>query len=340
MSSSVFKKTGIAILTFILAPVFTFAADIEYITVEKKPVMQNRQFDGVVEAVHQGTVAAQTSGRVITVHVDVNDKVNKGDVLLDISKTEQTAALDAANANLSSAIARNDDAQSQLERYKQLYPKGAISRQQMDSSIANAKSARAAVKAAQASVESAKQSLGYTSIRAPYDGIVTERLVEMGETVSVGMPLLSGYGTHPLRLTFDIPQQYRDSIKDIAQFTVETSTGEKIQPESFQVYPYANKQTHSFTIRLLLPDDATDQYKLVPGLWLKANINTGESLLMMVPKSSVMTRGELSSVYRLSGNKEILNPIRVGQQVGDQVEVLSGLELGDHIVKNAYRLER
>lgn len=338
MGSSNKKYLSLFFVCCLFAPLASVAADVPSYTVVKQTVPTVLMMDGVVEAVNQGTVAAQTSGRVIGISADVNDQVKKGDVLLEISKTEQTAALDAANANLSSALARNDDAQNQLVRYKQLYPKGAISRQQMDSAIANAKSATAAVKAARAAVKQAKESLGYTSIRAPYEGIVTQRHVELGETVSVGMPLLSGYGTHPLRLTLDIPQQYRDRITSAEQFALILPNGKKVSPTDFQIYPYANPQTHAFTIRLTLPDSVTDAAQLVPGLWLKSQINIGERSLIMIPKSAVIVRGELCTVYRLSEGKQVLNPIRTGQTFGDEVEVLSGLEIGDHIVADAYKL--
>lgn len=339
MGSSSKKLLPLFFIYCLFAPFASVAADdVSSYTVEQQTIPSSLTFDGIVEAVNQGTVAAQTSGRVIGINVDVNDRVKKGDALLEISRTEQTAALDGANANLSSAIARNDDAQSQLKRFRQLFPKGAISRQQMDSAIANAKSASAAVTAARASVKRAKESLGYTNILAPYEGIVTQRHVEMGETVSVGMPLLSGYGTHPLRVTLDIPQQYRDRVNSVEQFSIMLPDGQKVTPESFQIFPYANLNTHAFTIRLTLPDTATDSAKLVPGVWLKSQVNIGERSLILIPKSSVIVRGELCTVYRLSEGKQILNPIRTGQAFGDEVEVLSGLEIGDQIVKDAYQL--
>ncbi|MCE0495388.1 efflux RND transporter periplasmic adaptor subunit [Vibrio salinus] len=322
----------------LLTPLFSFAENDSLYKVEKQIVPVYLPLDGTVEAVNQGTVAAQTSGRVIGINVDVNDKVKKGAVLLEISRTEQTAVLDSARAGLTSAIARNDDAQSQLKRFRQLFPKGAISRQQMDSAIASAKSAGAAVKSAEAAVKRAKESLGYTNIRAPYDGIVTKRHVELGETVSVGTPLLSGYGTHPLRIALDIPQQYRNRIHSADQFSVVLPSGKKVSPLDYQIFPYADVRTHAFKIRLTIPDSATNSEQLVPGIWLKLNVQIGQNELMLIPKSSVVVRGELSSVYRLSDQKRMLNPVRTGQEFGDDVEVLSGLEPGDEILQDAYRL--
>ncbi|WP_159146051.1 efflux RND transporter periplasmic adaptor subunit, partial [Klebsiella pneumoniae] len=110
-------------------------------------------------------------------------------------------------------------------RYRQLFPKGAISKDEMDSAEARARSADAAVKSAQAAVEQAKESLGYTNITAPYDGIVTQRMVELGETVAPGTPLLRGFSLDELRVETEIPQRYQPYVADVSQFTVRTAQG-------------------------------------------------------------------------------------------------------------------
>lgn len=294
------------------------------------------ELDGVVQAVNQGTVAAQTSGRIVGLYVDVNDLVKKGTVLLEISATQQSASLDAANAQLSSAIAQNRDAQSQVKRYRLLFPKGAISREQMDSAEARSKSTAAGVKAAQAAVEQAKDALGYTSVKAPYDGVVTQRFVELGETVAPGTPLLSGYGLHQLRVETHVPQRYQAKVNNVEQFQVNTPDGDALWPTKYNLFSYADPQSHTFTIRLDLPALAKG---VLPGMWVKTDFNYGSREALIVPKDSVIRRGELSAVYRWVDDHSVLNPIRLGQDYGSYVEVLSGLELGDEIVSKAISLE-
>ncbi len=160
------------VTTAVLATSSVLAAShSDVFTVKFQSMPQVIQLDGVVAVVNQGTVAAQTSGRVIGVNVDINDQVEQGRVLLEISDVQQSASLQAAQAQLASAEAQNRDAQAQLQRYRQLFPKGAISRGQMDSAEAAAKSSAAAVKSATAAVAQAKESLDYTNITAPYAGV-------------------------------------------------------------------------------------------------------------------------------------------------------------------------
>ncbi len=95
----------------------------ERFTVKTESISQIVELDGVVQPVNQGSLAAQTSGRVVGLYVDVNDFVKKDQVLLEISAVQQSAALDAAQAQLASATAQNREAQAQLNRYRQLFPK-------------------------------------------------------------------------------------------------------------------------------------------------------------------------------------------------------------------------
>jgi RND family efflux transporter MFP subunit len=305
-------------------------------TVKQDTIPNVIELDGVVQAVNQGTVAAQTSGRIMGIYVDINDLVKKDTVLLEISATQQSASLDAANAQLASAVAQNSEAQAQLKRYRLLFPKGAISREQMESANARANSASAAVKAAQAMVAQAKDSLGYTSVKAPYDGVVTQRFVELGETVAPGTPLFSGYGLKQLRVETHIPQRYQADVNEVDQFQVHTPKGDLLYPTKYSLFSYADPQSHTFTIRLDLPEQANN---LLPGMWLKTDFNYGSRQALVVPKEAVIRRGELSSVYRWVDEHSVLNPVRLGQDFGSYVEVLSGLELDDLIVSKAVSLE-
>ncbi len=304
--------------------------------VKSESLAQIVQLDGVVQPINQGTVASQTSGRIVGLNVDVNDYVKKGTVLLEISAVQQSASLDAAQAQLASAIAQDREAQAQVKRYRQLFPKGAISQDVMDSAEARARSASAAVKSAQAAVAQAKESLGYTSVTAPYDGVVTQRHVELGETVAPGTPLVSGFSIDKLRVETEIPQRYQPAVSDVAQFEVVSPQGERILPTQYSLFSYADPQSHTFKIRLNLPEDIST---FVPGMWVKTEFHYGNRDTILIPNSSVVRRAELSSVYRIQDESRVLNPVRLGQTYGDYTEVLSGLEEGDVISTTALNAE-
>lgn len=287
------------------------------------------ELDATVEAVNRGTLSAQTSGRIVAVNADVNDIVNRGDVLLEISAEQQSASLDAALAQLNSANAQNIKAMAQVKRYRELFPKGAISRERLDSAEAEARSSIAEVKQATAAVAQAKESLGYTSIRAPYTGVVTQRHVELGETVAPGSQLMTGFSLSPLRVVTEIPQRYRGKVEDASQFSITTLNGETLQPYEAKLFNYAHEKSRAFRLRLELIEQPQN---LLPGEWVKVVFTHDEKPSIQIPASAVIRRGELSVVYRVEGEKVAMNPVRVGQLHNGQLEVLSGLEVGDEIV--------
>ncbi|MCL9776308.1 efflux RND transporter periplasmic adaptor subunit [Vibrio methylphosphonaticus] len=290
------------------------------------------ELDGTVEAVNRGTLSAQTSGRIVAVNADVNDMVKQGDVLLEISAQQQSASLDAALAQLNSANAQKNKAIAQVKRYRELFPKGAISKERLDTAEAAARSSLADVKQATAAVTQAKESLGYTSITAPYTGIVTKRHVELGETVAPGSQLITGFSLSPLRVVTEVPQRYRNDVSGVSQFTITTLNGETLEPYEAKLFNYAHHQSRTFRLRLELLEQPA---KLLPGEWVNIAFHYDEIPTLLVPKSSVIQRGELSVVYRVDGAKVTMNPIRVGQQHNDQLQVLSGLEVGDEIISDA-----
>lgn len=289
------------------------------------------ELDGTVEAVNRGTLSAQTTGRIVAVNADVNDIVNQGDVLLEISAEQQSASLDAAIARLNSANAQNVRATAQVKRYRELFPKGAISRERLDRAEAEARSAIAEVKSAKAAVAQAKESLGYTSIKAPYTGVVTQRHVELGETVAPGSQLITGFSLSPLRVVTEIPQRFRAQVKDADQFTIHSLDGQTLEPYEAKLFNYAHQQSRAFKLRLELLEDPKH---ILPGEWVKVAFRYGQKQAILIPEGAVIRRGELSVVYRVDGNKVEMNPIRVGLAYDSKLEVLSGLEVGDEIVSD------
>lgn len=303
----------------------------EIYQVKVRQVDSTIKLSGTVEAVNKGTLSAQTSGQIVAVNVDVNDHVEKGDVLLEISAKQHSAVLNAAIAQLNSSNAQSKLAQAQVKRYRDLFPAGAISKERLDEAEAEARSVRAAVKAATASVNQAKESLGYTQITAPYTGIITQRFVELGETVSAGSKLITGFSLSPLRVVTEVPQKYHRDVRTHEQFTLTDQNGNIFFTHEVKKFNYANSESRAFKVRLELMNE---QEQLYPGSWITVTFAHSQRSLLVIPKSAVIQRGELSMVYRKIGKKIQMNPVRLGQVQGDFIEVLSGIEDGDNIIHN------
>ena len=289
--------------------------------------------EATLEAVNESTISAQTSGAVKAVHFDVNDRVKAGALLIEIDNTQQQAALAQAKANQAQAEAQNEDAQILLKRNKRLLKQGSISQGQYDSTVAQAKSAEAAVEAAKAAVRQAKEQLSYTLVKAPYGGIVKGRMVEVGELVNPGQPMMSGLALQPLRAIADVPQRLASQYQgdDSVQVVV---NGQPVDAGKVTLYPYADTQHHSIRLRAELPANA--DVKAIPGMWAKVRLQTGKRNTLLIPESAVIERSELTAVYVMDGNTPKLRQVRLGNDHQDQREVLAGLREGEQLILDGY----
>ncbi|QCG48783.1 efflux RND transporter periplasmic adaptor subunit [Aeromonas schubertii] len=305
----------------------------EMVTLQAEPVARWLTLDGRVEPINQGTVAAQTSGRVVRMLVDVNDRVETGAPLLEISGNEQSAAVEGAKARLARAQAQQSEADRQLTRFQALSVKGVVTRSQLDNAQAAALAARAEVKAADAALVQAREAFGYTRILAPYGGVVTARHVELGETVVPGTPLLSGLSLDALRVESELPQSLLGSAALQSDAIEVLLPGGAIQPLRIKRFDYADPQSHTFRLRLDLPER---QAGVLPGMWVKVRVRLGERNALMIPAGALLRQGELSAVYLRHGEAWTLTPVRVGESEGERVEILAGLKAGDRIAADAW----
>lgn len=291
-----------------------------------------RAWDGVVEAVQAADLSAQTTGRVAEIGVDVNDVVSAGQVLLRLTAVEQQAGAEAARAQLRSAEAAAREATANYDRYAALGEKQYVSRLQFDQAKAARDAAIAARDAARAQLAQAAQHADYTVVRAPFAGIISARNVEPGESIMPGQSLLSLYAPGALRIELYVPQDDAQSIRAAGRAKVHFGEGRSVDAAAVTVFPAADPDTHSVTVRVMLPDL---QQALRPGVTAKVLFPIGAGAgAPMIPSSAIVQRGELSAVYVLADGRLFMRQLRLGRASGDRTEVLAGLKPGDVVASN------
>lgn len=302
--------------------------DIELIAVAPDSAVRERVWDGVVEAVHSATLSAQTSGRVLELPFDVNDYVKAGDVVVRFTDVEQQSAQRQARAALAAAQAAASEAESEFKRVSEIYERRLVSRAQLDQATARRDATRAQLESAQAAVKAASETLDYTVVRAPYSGIVTQRFVEIGETVRPGQPLVAGLSLDRLRLQVRVPQSDVEAIRGNGRAILLLEDGRRIEAEKVTVFPYADPATHSFSVRVDLPEAETG---LSPGMAAKVAFVVGEDARLLLPASSLVKRSEVTAAYVVGETGLALRQLRLGHRIGDRIEVLSGLSAGEQV---------
>lgn len=305
---------------------------LESVSVERSELQEMVRLDGVIEAVQQSTVSAQTSGTVVRLPFDVDDSVPAGALIVQLEDSEQQSRVAQAQAALSEARSGLQDARQQFERIEAVHERGLVSRQEYDQAKNSLDAAGARVERAEASLAEARQQLEYTRIEAPYGGIVTERHVELGESVSPGQPLLSGLTLEQLRVAVNLPQRYADLARTERKALVTLTDGRVLETGEMTFYPYADPSTHTFRLRMRLnePDGS-----LFPGMLVKVSVPVASREALWIPAQSLIHRSELRAVFVLDDqDRPRLRQIRTGIERDGRIEVLSGLDEGERIVSN------
>ncbi|MCB1802713.1 MAG: efflux RND transporter periplasmic adaptor subunit [Gammaproteobacteria bacterium] len=320
-----------ALVAFALSTLtFTaFAAELQAAAVARVDLPRVYRLDGIAEAVNRSTVSAQTAGRVTEVSFDVDDFVRAGDVIVRIEDSQQQAALAQAEANLQAATARRVDALKEFTRIKGVFDKGAVAKADLDRASAALKETRAAEQAADAAREQARQELDYTVVKAPYNGIVTERMIEVGETAQPGKPLMSGLSLDRMRISVDVPQNLVDSIR--REGKAQAQINERwIAAQSVTVFPVADPRSDTFKVRLELPEGTQGVF---PGMYVKVGFVAGVDSSLVIPLSAIVLRSEVVGVYIVDEAGAVrFRHVRLGSPAGpDHVSILAGLHEGEMV---------
>lgn len=337
----VVKKPGFVAYLMLAASVqaagLAVAAPMTVASVQYREVAQTYSGEGLVEATRQSTVSAQIGGRVKEINFDVGDRVNKGQVILRIDEREAEQALAGSQAQVMQAQANAQNAKASYERSRQLFAQKFISQAALDKAQADYRVAVAQAAASAAGAGQASLARGYTAVIAPYAGVVAARLVEMGEMVMPGKPLMTGFDPSGMRVVVSVPQYKLAEIGAKPEAMVELpSLNRRIKAAYSTVQPLADVRTHSTQVRVYLPANEAGVY---PGMFVRVHFVVGKASKLVVPASAVLHRSEVVAVYVVDEKGAVrLRQIRVGA-VADEglIEVLSGLKAGEKVALDPVR---
>lgn len=288
--------------------------------------------EATVEAVRQSTVSAQVAGRITAVNFDVGDHVKAGQVIVRIDPSELSQAVAGSRAQVAQAEAQLVNAKANYERQAQLFQQKFISQAALDRATSEYRAAQAAAQAARAGAGQTSTVRSYTTLTAPFSGVVMARHVEVGEMASPGKPLMTGFDPDDLRVVANIPQYQLAEVQKAAKASVEIPSLNKwIEARGITVLPSADTATHTVKVRLDLPAGASDG--IIPGIYARAYFATGEARKLVIPNAAVLRRSEITAVYVVGANNRVsLRQVRLGDATPKgEVEVLAGLNPGDLI---------
>jgi membrane fusion protein, multidrug efflux system len=324
-----FRRSILTLNLLVLGISISQADGIEFEAAQLKEVATTYMLEGLVEAEQRTTISAQTSGVVKKIHFDVDDFVGKDEVVVEIDDKQQKASLKQAQAAEKEAEAKLQEAQSEFNRVSEVYKKNVVSKSVFDTASAALKTARARLESSQAATSKAKEQLEYTKVRAPYSGILTSRMVEPGETVNVGRELVSGVSLEKLRVLTHVPQSIIREVRD-RHYAIVVTEDSEIVSSDMTFFPFADPLTHSFALRVRLPQTGND---LLPGMHVKIALEVGRENKTVIPFNAVAFRGEVTGIYVLENDKLHFRHVRLGRRLeNNEVVVVAGVTPGDLVV--------
>ena len=299
---------------------------------------------GTVRASQTSQISSQMMGNIVEVRAREGDRVARGQVLAVIDDAQPRAALDLAGAGQRAAqqqaVASESDfhlAEATFQRYQNLFDKKSASPQEFDEIKARFQGAQArrdmshaAEAQAQAAIDEARTAQEQSRVRAPFDGVVTEKKVDAGTLASPGTPLFTLEDPHHYRLEASVDEGDLGLLRTGQPVTVHIDAlNVDLAGKVSQVVPAVDSATRSSVVKIELPANP----RLHSGLFGRARISRGEKSAVLVLHSAVVERGQLQAVYVVDGSGiAALHYITLGSLQGDQVEVLSGLDGNEKLV--------
>ena len=322
----------IALALFAVSAAAAAQPALDVIRVAPRPVAQTVAVEATVEAVKQATLGSQVAGRIVDLPVKAGDTVRAGQVLARIDARAADAAVSASRSQLAEAEANLANAKRVHERNKALAAQKFVSQAAVDQSESAYQAALAQVEAVRANAGSAAVARDWTTIVAPYAGVVGETLAEMGDMATPGKPIVTVFDPGEMRAVASVPQATLAKAKlDGARVDL-PALATTLTPVRATVVPLADARSHTSRVRFDLPPAEG----LVPGQYARVRLPVGVATMLAVPASALLRRGEVTGVYVIDDKgAPRLRQVRTGEPVGDdEIEILAGLAAGETIAAN------
>lgn len=309
------KISFVKILLTVLALPVSLASAIETVVVAPASRPVTEEVVGSVRTRVRSTIEAKVSGRISEMPVILGQKVKSGELLAKIDAREIQARLEQAEA-------QSEQASRDLERVRTLAQKQVASKQELDAAEARARVTEAAHR-------EARTMLGYVNVTAPFDGVVSRRLAEVGDLAAPGKPLLEIEDRGALRFEADVPEALIGMVSAGDKMEVSIPTIRKSFPATVaEVSPTADAASRTFLVKLDLPASP----ELRAGQFGRAAVPVGEAKSLRIPADAIVQRGQMEIVFVSESGKARLRLVRTGKTFPDGVEILSGLSDGDAVI--------
>ncbi|MBP8686304.1 MAG: efflux RND transporter periplasmic adaptor subunit [Prevotella sp.] len=294
---------------------------------------------GMVSAKQTAVISTKVMGYIDKIYVKQGDLVKKGQTLIVINSSDLKAKEAQSRAMITEADAAVKDAQRDYQRYQTLHEQKSVSDKELENVALKNISAKAHLQMAREGLKEVKSMLAYTNIKAPFTGVITQKIVDEGNIANPGMQLLSVEQSGDMNITASVPENYIAYIHAGDKVKIDIkSLGIYIHGFISEISPSATMTGGQYGMKISIGQK--DKAKLRAGMYAGIHIPNkkadGGTPQILVEKSSIVTKDQLTGVYVADkDNRAILHWVRLGNETGDQVVVLSGLSETDRVIESA-----
>ena len=268
-----------------------------------------------IQAVQQAAIAAKVTGNITELPVVLGSRVKEGDLLVKISAEEISARVLQAQAQFTQAK-RN------LDREQKLLKKNA-------STPETVKSMRDLYAVTQASFQEAKTMLSYTTITAPFDGVITRKHVSSGDLATPGVPLLQLEDDTRLQTVTAVPESLINLLKEGEALSIEVpAAGAAVTGKVSEIAPTVDPLSRTAPVKIDIKYDPS----LKTGKFARVILPVDPGKSLFIPASAVVVSGQMNKVFVVEKDRASLRLVRTGSRTDDQVEILAGITPGDKVI--------
>lgn len=294
-----------------------------------RPVEVLEESVGYIDTLTAPLVAAEVAGRLVEVRVDVGQAVKAGDVLARIDAVDYENELRSTSAEVGRLKALVDNQRRVVERYRSLGRDEFVSETALDEAESQLKALTEQLATASARRDMATRGVSKTTVVAPVDGVIQQRLVSKGTYVANGQALFEIATRALLRVHLPLPETVlgRVAVGQTVYLTTPSAPGQRVTGEVTELRPRVSTGSRSGEAIVELPN---------PGDWAPGSSVVGQLVLarresVVVPAVSVVLRPAGQVAYRIDGDTAHQVKVEVGERLGSEIEIVSGLEAGARI---------
>ena len=310
------------------------------VVVNKITTNNNNPFlsvSGKIQATNSADLSTRMMGFVKKVHVNVGDKVKKGQLLVSINNTDLQAKKAQVDAGIVQAQTAFTNAEKNYNRFKNLLASSSISQKEMDDMTTNYQMAKAGLESAKQMKNEINAQFTYSNITAPFSGIITNKNIDAGDMANPGIPLISLESPKDFEVLAMVPETEISEIKKGANVNVLVKAIDKsVIGKVTEVSTSAKNTGGQYLVKIALEKTEAN---ILSGMFATVQFPVEQKMkseMVLIPVDAIVKNGQLSGVYTVSQtNKALLRWLRLGRTYGNNVEVLSGLNADESYIISA-----